>query len=128
MLRTTFLILSALVTAASPAQELFFEKDVRPILKAHCFHCHGEAGETKGGLDVRLTRFLEKGGDSGPALVRGEPAKSQMLELIKSGEMPKGKAHLSLAEINTIERWIAQGAKTARPEPTQLGPEHLFTD
>jgi cytochrome c553 len=31
------------------AAALTFEKDVRPILKAHCFHCHGEEGETKAG-------------------------------------------------------------------------------
>ena len=28
-----------------------FEKDIRPILKAHCFECHGEGEKLKGGLD-----------------------------------------------------------------------------
>ncbi len=41
---------------------LSFEKDIRPILKAHGFHCHGEAGEVKGDLDVHLKRFLEAAG------------------------------------------------------------------
>ena len=31
-----------------------FEKDVRPILKAMCFHCHGDETEIEGGLDLRL--------------------------------------------------------------------------
>jgi hypothetical protein len=105
-----------------------FEKDVRPILKAHCFHCHGEDGETKGGLDVRLARFILKGGESGPAIVVGEAAKSHLLDLLKKGEMPKGKARLKDEDIAAVEQWIAQGAKTARVEPEQLGPEHAFTD
>ena len=116
---------------ASPAwagEVLTFEKHVRPILKAQCFHCHGEDGETKGGLDVRLARFLQKGGESGPAIIPGDAAKSHLLELVKKGEMPKGKAKLKPQEIATLEQWVTQGAKTARPEPEKLGPEHAFTD
>lgn len=105
-----------------------FEKDVRPILKAQCFHCHGEDGETKGGLDVRLARSILKGGKSGVAVVPGKALESHLLKLVKDGEMPKGKAKLNDSQIDTIERWIAQGAKTARPEPEKLGPEHAFTD
>lgn len=105
-----------------------FEKDVRPILKTHCFHCHGEDGVTKGDLDVRLRRFLVKGGESGPALLPGDSVGSHLLELVKSGEMPKEKKKLSDAEIATIERWIVAGAPTARPEPETLGPEHQFTE
>ncbi len=105
-----------------------FEKDVRPILKANCFHCHGEEGETKGGLDVRLARFIQKGGESGPAIIPGDAAKSHLIELVKAGEMPKGKTKLKDRDIAILEQWIAAGAKTARPEPEKLGPEHAFTD
>ena len=105
-----------------------FEKDVRPILKAHCFHCHGEDGEKKGELDVRLARFLLEGGESGPALVPGKPAESHLLEVLKKGEMPKGKAKLPDKDIATIEAWILAGAPTLRPEPETLGPEHQFTE
>ncbi|MFZ4595479.1 MAG: DUF1549 domain-containing protein, partial [Verrucomicrobiaceae bacterium] len=107
---------------------LTFEKDVRPILKEHCFHCHGEDGETKSGLDVRLARSIAKGGEDGPAIIAGKPETSHLLTLIKNAEMPKGKAKLKDKDIRTIEEWIAQGAKTARPEPEKLGPEHAFTD
>ncbi|MGV3663239.1 MAG: PSD1 and planctomycete cytochrome C domain-containing protein [Prosthecobacter sp.] len=119
-----------MLSAALPAvaAPLTFEKDVRPILKAHCFHCHGEEGEMKGGLDVRLARFILKGGKSGPAVVAGKAAESHLLELVKEGDMPKGKAKLSNKDIGVLESWIAEGAKTARPEPEKLGPEHAFTD
>ena len=39
---------------AADAPELTFEKNVRPILKAHCFQCHGEADKTESKVDVRL--------------------------------------------------------------------------
>lgn len=127
-----FILLSGpLLVACLPvaaAEVPTFEKDVRPVLKAHCFHCHGEENVTKGGLDVRLARFIAKGGESGPAIVAGNPAKSHLLELVKKGEMPKGKGRLSEKDISMLERWIAAGARTLRPEPEKLGPEHAFTD
>lgn len=123
----TSIVFCSLLTGRAEAAPTF-EKDVRPILKAQCFHCHGEEGEMKGGLDVRLRRFLEKGGKSGPAIVPGAPEKSHLLELVKSGEMPEGKPRLSDAQIATLEAWVLAGAPTARPEPEKLGPEHAFTD
>jgi len=127
-LRARLAILSLLCSGTAASGAPVFEKDVRPILKAHCFHCHGEDGETKGGLDVRLQRFLLKGGKSGPAFVAGKPGESHLLEMLESGEMPKEKPKLAEAEIATIEQWILAGAPTLRPEPETLGPEHHFTE
>ena len=111
------------------ADEVLFEKDIRPILKEHCFHCHGEeADHVEAGLDVRLRRFLEKGGESGPAIVPGDAGKSLLLKVLKSGDMPKEKSRLPDSQIALIETWIKNGAPTARPEPETLGPEHLFTE
>ena len=119
---------AAWAATASARSTLLFEKDVRPILKTHCFHCHGENNERNGGLDVRLRRFLNQGGDSGPAIVPGDPANSHLVELLKAGDMPQGKPRLADAQIALIEQWIAIGAPTARPEPEALGPEYVFTD
>jgi hypothetical protein len=115
-------------SGAQGAVSLSFEKDIRPILKTHCFQCHGEDEVRKGELDVRLRRFLIQGGESGPALVAGKPGESHLLELIKSGGMPKEKPRLSEAEVAKVEQWILEGAPTARPEPETLGPEHQFTE
>ena len=83
------LCLIVLSAPAWAAETLTFEKHVRPILKTHCFHCHGEEGETKSGLDVRLARFIMKGGEDGPAIIPGKAAESHLLQLIKKAEMPK---------------------------------------
>jgi hypothetical protein len=114
---TAFAALALAVPGRAAITTVTFERDVRPIFKAHCFQCHGEDGKLKGKLDVRLKRLLEKGGESGPAIVPGNPHDSQLLDLIKEGEMPKKAKPLKPEEIAIIEQWIVQGAKTLRPEP-----------
>ena len=97
-----------------------FETDVRSILKAHCWQCHGETGEKKGGLDTRLARFLVKGGESGPAIVPGKHRDSRLFKRVASGEMPPGAKRLSKQDVETLARWIDSGARTVRPEPESL--------
>src|SRR5437762_505780 len=46
------------VLPTSAQSPLLFERDVRPILKAQCFECHGEGKKLKGSLDLRLRRFI----------------------------------------------------------------------
>ncbi|MEI7688053.1 MAG: DUF1549 domain-containing protein, partial [Planctomycetota bacterium] len=117
------IILTLAATAVSGAESsLTFEEHVRPILRANCFECHGEAPELKGGLDVRLTRLLRSGGESGPAVMPGKPDQGTLLEKIVSQEMPPGKKKLTAENIDVIRRWIAQGAKTSRVEPEKLAP------
>ncbi len=117
-------VATSLSAFAADAQELTFEKHVRPILKAHCFQCHGEAGKTEAKLDVRLKRLLEKGGETGPAIRPGQPDQSLLLKRIESGEMPPVERKLTPAERDLLRRWIASGAKIAAPEPEQ--PEESF--
>jgi mono/diheme cytochrome c family protein len=115
--------------AAKPAASaaLTFEKDIRPILKANCFHCHGEEEKVKGGLDVRLRHLIAKGGESGPAIVPGKPEKSRLFTMVRDGEMPKSEKKLSPAQVDVIRQWIAGGAKVARAEPAKPGAADDFT-
>lgn len=101
-------------TSPQPAGHLSFEHQIRPLLKVHCLHCHGEAGEKEGGLDLRLKRLLLAGGESGPAIVPGDAASSRLWQRVQSGEMPPGKKKLSSTEVATIEAWINEGAPLAR--------------
>ena len=93
-------------------ETLTFEKDVRPIFKAYCLDCHGGGEALKGHLDLRLKRFAERGGDSGPAVVPGRPDESLLVERLKDGEMPPGEKKVPPEQIAVIERWIAGGALT----------------
>lgn len=109
-------------------EPITFEAHVRPILKAHCWQCHGEDEELKGNLDTRLARSLLKGGDTGPAIVPGKHVESILYERVAAGEMPPGKKKLSPREIELLARWIDAGAKTARAEPESLAAGDIFTD
>ncbi|MFN9717646.1 MAG: DUF1549 domain-containing protein, partial [Planctomycetota bacterium] len=105
-----------------------FERDIRPILKAHCWHCHGEESELKGGLDARLARLLQKGGDSGPAIVAGDHLASLLYQRVASGEMPPGEKKMSPQELKSLAAWIDSGAKTIRPEPEDLPIGDVITE
>lgn len=126
-MRIDLIIALALVTTAASlglAEELrpTFEKDIRPIFRAHCFDCHGASEELKGGLDLRLVRLMKRGGDSGKAIDEEKPEASILLQRLRSGEMPPGETSVSPEEISIIEHWIASGASTARPEPESIDP------
>ena len=75
------------LAASNPSAEIDFDKQVLPILRAHCVKCHGGA-KLEGGLDLRGYSLLVQGGDSGPAIIAGKPDNSLILEKIRSGEMP----------------------------------------
>ena len=116
----TLIFVSLFCTPASAESRLTFEQHVRPIFKAQCFHCHGEDDELSGGLDVRLVRLLTAGGDSGPAVVPHDVEASLLWERIAADEMPEGPKKLSSEQKATIQLWIEQGARTARPEPNNI--------
>ena len=113
--------------AGGGARPLTFERDIRPILKQHCVHCHGEGEKLKAGLDVRLRRFLVEphGKEGSVAVVPGKPADSELLSLVRDGEMPPKGKKLTVSEVSTLERWIAQGAVTARAEPAEVPKVYL---
>jgi mono/diheme cytochrome c family protein len=104
-----------------------YEKDVRPIFKTHCFQCHGESNIIEGGLDLRLNRFIQKGGDSGPATIAGDHQESLIWQRVSSGEMPPKDNNLSPQEIRILEQWIQLGAKNLNTEPESLDDNPYFT-
>src|SRR5829696_1259048 len=82
----------------------FFEKQVRPVLVDHCYSCHSEAAEKlKGGLLLDTKAGVLKGGDSGPAIVPGDPDKSLLIKAVrytdKDLKMPPKDKRLSDEQI-----------------------------
>ncbi|MCH7990591.1 MAG: PSD1 domain-containing protein, partial [Planctomycetes bacterium] len=95
-------------TTAFDKQSLeFFQKQVKPILQANCFSCHGGKKNVKGGLRLTSREGILKGGDSGPAVSEKDPDESLLLEAInyQDYEMPpKGK--LPQKQIEILTRWV----------------------
>ena len=77
-------ILGSLGVSATSAQaDPALEKKARAILATHCFKCHShEAGKAKGDLMLDTRAFMLKGGDNGPSLVPGDPAKSLLIKSV----------------------------------------------
>jgi hypothetical protein len=111
-------------TAAEPGRRgvEFFEKKIRPVLVEHCYRCHSaEARKSRGGLQLDSAAGLLKGGDSGPALVPGNPGKSLVLKALRHDgglKMPSEEKKLPEAVLADFEAWIAMGA----PDPRQAKP------
>src|SRR5436305_1345364 len=89
MRRMTSILLSAFLVAIQPTPGVggdkkadFFEMKVRPLLVAKCYKCHGGT-TSKGGLRLDSLAGLVKGGDSGPALVPGDPEKSLLIRAVR---------------------------------------------
>src|SRR5437763_3080102 len=91
-------LLSVTLVTTARGETPLFEKQIRPILKVHCFHCHGEDRQ-RGGLDLRLVRLMVDDGGAGPAIVPGDAAHSLLLERVRKGEMPKSGKKLTAEEI-----------------------------
>jgi mono/diheme cytochrome c family protein len=117
---TPLLLLTLPCSALADEPDVSFEHDVRPIFKAACFRCHGEADELEGSLDLRLVRLMTAGGDSGPEIVPGNRDESYLYQRVRDGEMPPDDLQkLTAAQVDTIGRWIDAGARTLQPEPEQ---------
>ena len=112
----------ALMRTHLAADELTFERNIRPILKAYCLDCHGGGEKLEGNLDLRLRRGIARGGDSGSAITIDEPGESLLLARLKSGEMPPTEKKIPHEQIILIEKWIAAGAPARSDEPDQLPP------
>ena len=109
------------VNAAEPtkAQLDFFESKVRPVLADHCYKCHSaQADKVKGGLLLDSREGVLKGGETGPALVPGDPEKSLLIKAIRYTDpdlqMPPKDKKLSEQQVADLVTWVRMGAPDPR--------------
>ena len=131
------LLLLILVSALS-AEEIRFNRDIRPILSENCFFCHGQDPkhrEAKLRLDVRAEALLEH--DSGFAIVPTHPEKSEIIKRLLThnpdDQMPPPASNRKVtpAQIELIKRWISQGAPYEKHWafiPPEKAPSPALTD
>lgn len=104
----------------------FFEKKIRPILTDHCYHCHSADTKPAGNLRVDDRNGLLTGGNTGPAVVPGNPSKSLLLKRVtlkdEKRRMPIEGKQLTEEQVADLTTWIKDGAAwPAVRIPTSLG-------
>lgn len=98
-----------------PENPLLYKHVVSRILDNNCVSCHNP-NKKKGELLMTTLEALRTGGESGPALVEGQPEKSELIRRLhlpmedEEHMPPDGKKPPNDNEIRILERWIALGA------------------
>lgn len=115
---STALLLIIGAASANAADEVDFSRDVRPILSANCFACHGPDDKARqAGLRLDTQEGAYADHDGSRAVVPGKPEASSLIERILSKDpdlvMPPPKTGHKLTETQreTLARWIKAGAK-----------------
>jgi len=110
LLGLCWLLAAHSLPAADPVD---YVTQVKPLLKKHCFACHGTLKQNAT-LRLDAGSLILKGGESGPAIVPGKPAESSLLQRILETDadlkMPQQGIPLKPVEIALIKTWIEQGA------------------
>jgi hypothetical protein len=110
--------------AALPAEAPNFEEHILPILRENCGQCH-RADKTSAGLDVTSLTALEKGGDSGPAVVAGVPENSPlyraMAHIGSESPMPPDSPKIAAARLQLVGAWIEGGLKLTGADAGKAG-------
>jgi mono/diheme cytochrome c family protein len=137
--------LSAQKRATQPLSlpKVDYGRDVRPILAASCFPCHGP-DEKKRQAGLRLDEragALSRRPNGTTSLVPGKPDQSNLLKrVIATAPLqmppPGGGKRLTAPQIAILRRWIAQGGnyaqhwsfqKVRRPSYVPHIPDHHWT-
>ena len=111
--------------ADNPADLEFFEQKIRPILVDNCYQCHGQVTtKVKGGLFLTSRDGLRKGGESGPAIVPGDPEASLLIKAVRYGDeklqMPPKNKRLSADKVADLVAWVKMGAPDPRVSASPL--------
>src|SRR4051812_432272 len=121
-------ILALVLACASLARagEVDYVRDVKPLLKQHCYSCHAALKqEAKLRLDTGTS--IRKGGETGPAVLIGKPlTESPIVRRITSTDpavrMPHEGKPLTAQQIAIIKSWIEQGAISPADEKPEVDP------
>jgi hypothetical protein len=99
------------------AEDIRFNRDIRPILSENCFYCHGQDPKHReAGLRLDVREDAMKANEGVIAIVPGKPEQSEMLKRLLSHDAdeqmppPESNRKVTPAQIELIRRWIAQGA------------------
>lgn len=86
-----------------------FVRDVAPMLVAKCGGCHVDG--SRGEFNMANFDALMQGSSAGVVVFPGDPSGSELVDVIETGDMPRGNQKLTPEEFTALKKWIAEGAK-----------------
>lgn len=92
-----------------------FVKQIAPLLVAKCGNCH--VNNARGEFSMANYAALMKGSKAGVVVFPGEATGSRIVEVIESGDMPRGGGKVAPDEFKMLQDWITQGAKFDGEDP-----------
>lgn len=121
-------------TDSAKKKSVDYARDVQPIFDAHCYSCHGPAKqESNFRLDVRNRAFAN--GDIGdPPIVPGDSKQSPLIGYVSAVDSdlvmpPEGDGNrLSEQQVQTLRRWIDEGANWPDEMAGEVGRKKITTD
>ncbi|HEX5106107.1 MAG TPA: PSD1 and planctomycete cytochrome C domain-containing protein [Pirellulaceae bacterium] len=126
MRHLSILVLLLAAPAARAEEGVDYTRQIKPLLKSHCYACHG-ALKQQGSLRLDTAAGMLKGGDGGPAIVARSVDASQIVERISSTDestrMPQEGKLLTAQEVALLKAWIAAGAHAPSDEQPEPDPK-----
>jgi hypothetical protein len=102
-----------------------YGRDIKPLLRARCYACHG-ALKQEAGLRVDTAAAMRQGGKSGPAITPRDPGRSLLLAKVtapdSSERMPQEGAPLTPEQVALLRAWIEDGARASKDEQPEPDP------
>jgi uncharacterized membrane protein len=127
-----------LFTSSEPEQEInwneavYYSDIIRPILNRKCVSCHGSSKQ-KGELRLDTQEGIEKGGEHGHVVIKGDASGSELLQRVllpledDDHMPPKEKPQLTSREIKLLEDWINKGTSFSK-KLSEVSDATLFSD
>ena len=120
------LIKGAEMSEEPSASAVSFQKDIAPWFVSKCGNCH--VNNQRGQFSLATYQNLMAGAAGGTVLFPGSARGSRLVEVIESGDMPRGGGKVSDEQLQALKNWIDQGAKFDGPNPTANITSYVSAD
>lgn len=102
-------------------------EQIKPILKARCYACHG-ALKQKAGLRLDTADFIKSGSKSGAVIDLSKPEESELLKRVLTTDVddrmpPEGEA-VGSDFVLALTKWIQSGASSPKFEEPEPDPQN----
>jgi mono/diheme cytochrome c family protein len=104
--------------AGNATPPISFKADIAPWLISACGQCH--INQQRGQFSLATYAALLQGPQGSAVIFAGGSRGSRLVDVIETGDMPRGGGQVTPEQLATLKKWIDEGAKFDGPNPTAL--------